>query len=209
MTIGWVTVVEVASAAVAAVGDGDLGVGADLPAVAAGEIAERLLGHEEDRLGEGLRADLEAEGGRGQVVVADGRAAPPERALAVLAAEAEARLDDVREDEDGDGALGEGLCRRRLGEERVERDVDVGVDLGGRGGLGHAREGREGGDGESEGGAAGEHRAVSFPGTVAQAARRRQPRRPVGHGSFTGVTPRAVAPQRSPGYLPSDSRTAP
>ncbi len=160
-------------------GDGDGGVGADLEAAGAIERGEGVLGHEEVGLGIGLGADLEAERGRGEIVVGDGGVVAAERALAELAAEAEAGLHDLRKDEDGDSLVGQRLGGGRLAEQGVERDVDLLVDLRGRGGAGLGRGHGEEEAGEEEAGGEGGCGVRSWAALLrARVARSRSGRQP-------------------------------
>src|SRR5499433_1067633 len=89
----------------ALVDDHDARAHADLEALALVEIGQRGVGHEEESVAEALHARLQTVGRRDRIVVARVLATLEQHPLAVLAAEEESRLDDVREDKN---ALG--LC---------------------------------------------------------------------------------------------------
>jgi hypothetical protein len=79
------------------------------------------------------------------VVVVGGRAADPERALPVLAADAETGLDHLGKHQDAFGLAGQIPGLRHLGVELLQSRIDLGVDIGGRRGRGRSqrRQGQE------------------------------------------------------------------
>src|SRR6185436_13784263 len=97
----------------------------ELPATRLGEVRERRVAHEEQRVAERLYPRLEAVGRRERTVVPDGLAALEHRALAALRPEHEARLQDLREDEHGLGLLAQGLRGRVHRIEGFERGVGL------------------------------------------------------------------------------------
>ena len=92
---------------------------------------KRFGGHEDDDHRPRLRAELESDRGGYGVIEIQGAAATEQRSLAILSADAEARLDDRREDQDG-FRPGDKLARSvNSPKEFSERCVDVVLNCGG------------------------------------------------------------------------------
>src|SRR3972149_2849410 len=113
---------------------------APLPAIARLEVLESLVLQEHDDDVFLLRPELNADGGGRNAVIRHGLAADAQRALAIFAADAYARLDDIREHQNAPGGLEELPGSLHLLGEPVQHRGHAGVDLLGRSGRGHARQ---------------------------------------------------------------------
>jgi hypothetical protein len=109
------------------------------------EARKRRRRHEHNDDGSRLRAQLEAERRRDQIIVPDRPAADEKRALAIFTANSKSRLDHCGEHQDPGGTVGELARARRLTEELVEAGADIGIDLGG-GSLGSRSHKRDRGE---------------------------------------------------------------
>src|SRR6185295_9276745 len=92
--------------------DGHRAIDADLPSGPLIEPIKGIPGHEHDDDRTFLHAELKAEGGRDEIVVADNPVLIEQDSLAILATKADPRLDDGRKDQNPGSLVGQ-LARTR------------------------------------------------------------------------------------------------
>ena len=111
------------------VDDHDRRTRANLPSLGFVQIIDGRFVHQEYRIAVGLRAGLQAPGAGNRVVVIDHFRALFQHALAVTAAEHQAGFDDVGENEDSPGLLGDLLRERVRAVERSQGLVCVLIEI--------------------------------------------------------------------------------